>query len=279
LTGLSERCCAFALPLKRKFDNFAFGAMLWRPLRDGASGRGPRCAGPPSTRGLQACPRSLREFAAGGAYSDPMPGREELPLFVSPMLARTRPLPAEQGWAIEVKFDGMRLQLRRDENAVCLRSLPGRDCSEEFPELAAIAGVLGRHRVLLDGELVCWGADQPPLRKPPGTAIRPGRQGATARRACAGHLSRVRPAPPRRPLDARASLRTSSRAAARPGARRAGLADAASLHRRDRRGCRPRPASTAWRGSSPRGWAAHTCPARETGPGSSTSTGAPSSFL
>ena len=27
------------------------------------------------------------------------------------------------------------------------------------PELAAITGVLVRHRVLLDGELVCWGAD------------------------------------------------------------------------------------------------------------------------
>ena len=32
---------------------------------------------------------------------------------------------------------------------------PGRDCTAEFPELAAIAGVLGRRRVILDGELVC----------------------------------------------------------------------------------------------------------------------------
>jgi ATP-dependent DNA ligase len=54
------------------------------------------------------------------------------------MLARTRPMRGGQGWAVEVKFDGMRLQLRRDGLAVCPRSRPGRDCSEEFPELASI---------------------------------------------------------------------------------------------------------------------------------------------
>jgi bifunctional non-homologous end joining protein LigD len=91
-----------------------------------------------------------------------MPSREELPSFVAPMLARTGPVPVGGGWAVEVKFDGMRLQLRRDGRAVCLRSRPGRDCSEEFPELAAIAGALGHHRVLLDGELVCLGADGSP---------------------------------------------------------------------------------------------------------------------
>jgi bifunctional non-homologous end joining protein LigD len=78
------------------------------------------------------------------------------------MLARTGPLPAGDGWAVEVKFDGMRLQLRRDGHAVCLCSRPGRDCSEEFPELASVQTALGRHRVLLDGELVCLAADGRP---------------------------------------------------------------------------------------------------------------------
>jgi bifunctional non-homologous end joining protein LigD len=88
--------------------------------------------------------------------------REELPRFIAPMLARTGPMPVGDGWAVEVKFDGMRLQLRRDGHRVCLRSRPGRDCSEEFPELAAITAALGRHRVLLDGELVCLGTDGSP---------------------------------------------------------------------------------------------------------------------
>jgi bifunctional non-homologous end joining protein LigD len=45
---------------------------------------------------------------------------------------------------------------------VCCRSRPGRNCTEEFPELAAIVSALGRHRVLLDGELVCLGANGHP---------------------------------------------------------------------------------------------------------------------
>jgi bifunctional non-homologous end joining protein LigD len=88
--------------------------------------------------------------------------QEELPRFVAPMLARTGPMPVSDGWAVEVKFDGMRLQLRCDGGALCLRSRPGRDCTGEFPEVASIQRALGRRRVLIDGELVCLGADGSP---------------------------------------------------------------------------------------------------------------------
>jgi bifunctional non-homologous end joining protein LigD len=100
--------------------------------------------------------------AAALAYAGGVPSQEELPRFVAPMLAASGPMPVSDGWAVEVKFDGMRLQLRRDGAAVCLRSRPGRDCTEEFPELASIQSALGRHRMLLDGELVCLGADGNP---------------------------------------------------------------------------------------------------------------------
>jgi ATP-dependent DNA ligase len=43
-----------------------------------------------------------------------------------------------------------------------VRSRPGRDCTHEFPELAAIAGALARASVILDGELVCFGAGGKP---------------------------------------------------------------------------------------------------------------------
>lgn len=91
-----------------------------------------------------------------------MASREELPRFVAPMLARTAPIPVCDGWAIEVKFDGMRLQVRREGQAVCLRSRRARDCTEEFPELVPIGSALGRHGALLDGELVCLGPDGNP---------------------------------------------------------------------------------------------------------------------
>jgi bifunctional non-homologous end joining protein LigD len=123
--------------------------------------------------------RSTRR-AARLAYAGGVSSREDIPRFVAPMLARIGPIPGGDGWAVEVKFDGMRCQLRRDARAVCLRSRPGRDCTEEFPELAAIQSALGRHRVLLDGELVCLGADGNPdfaslrrrLRAPPDKARR-----------------------------------------------------------------------------------------------------------
>lgn len=64
--------------------------------------------------------------------------------------------PSEAGWALEVKWDGIRAQLRYDGRRVCVRSRPRRDCTAEFPELTAIADALvGRH-VILDGELVCF---------------------------------------------------------------------------------------------------------------------------
>jgi ATP-dependent DNA ligase len=38
--------------------------------------------------------------------------KRALPGFVAPMLARSGPLPEGPGWAFEVKFDGIRAQLR-----------------------------------------------------------------------------------------------------------------------------------------------------------------------
>jgi ATP-dependent DNA ligase len=63
-----------------------------------------------------------RQAEHAGRYKNRLVQREDLPRFVAPMLARTAPMPADDGWAFEVKFDGMRLQLRRDGRAVCLRS-------------------------------------------------------------------------------------------------------------------------------------------------------------
>ena len=63
--------------------------------------------------------------------------------------------PSGDGWAVEVKWDGIRAQLRFDGRRVCLRSRPGRDCTDQFPELVEIADVLGSRSVILDGELVC----------------------------------------------------------------------------------------------------------------------------
>jgi bifunctional non-homologous end joining protein LigD len=87
---------------------------------------------------------------------------EELPRFIAPMLASGGPAPLTTGWALEIKWDGMRAQLRYDGRRVGVRSRPGRDCTDEFPELAELDNVLADRRVILDGELVCLAADGKP---------------------------------------------------------------------------------------------------------------------
>ena len=100
------------------------------------------------------------------------------------MLATSAPTPIGERWAMEIKWDGMRVQLRIDNRTFCLRSRPGRDCTGEFPELAVIAEQLDGRQVILDGELVCFGADGKPdfaaLRARIGR--RAGRVGAAAPR-------------------------------------------------------------------------------------------------
>jgi bifunctional non-homologous end joining protein LigD len=78
------------------------------------------------------------------------------------MLLTTGAVPDGDAWALEVKWDGCRAQVRYDGHSVTLRTRTGRECSADFPELAEIAGVLGKHRVTLDAELVCLRQDGRP---------------------------------------------------------------------------------------------------------------------
>lgn len=78
------------------------------------------------------------------------------------MLLTSGAVPDGERWTLEVKWDGCRAQLRYDGRTVSLRTRDGRECSEDFPELAAIARKLGKQRVTLDGELVCLRDDGRP---------------------------------------------------------------------------------------------------------------------
>jgi bifunctional non-homologous end joining protein LigD len=61
-----------------------------------------------------------------------------------------------------VKWDGCRAHLRDDGRSVSLRTRNGRECASDFPELAEIAGALGKRRVTHDGEIVCLRSDGQP---------------------------------------------------------------------------------------------------------------------
>jgi bifunctional non-homologous end joining protein LigD len=88
--------------------------------------------------------------------------REPQPTFIAPMLLTSADVPGGEAWTLEVKWDGCRAQLRYDGRSVSVRTRTGRNCTEEFPELAAIADALGKRRVTLDGELVRLRADGRP---------------------------------------------------------------------------------------------------------------------
>jgi bifunctional non-homologous end joining protein LigD len=112
---------------------------------------------------------------------------ERVPRFVAPML-----LPAaasasrEDGWLVEVKWDGVRAQALLDCGRLTVRSRRGRDCTAQFPELAdAPPTAAAKRTLLLDGELVCFNQqgrpDFAPLRG------RLARSGAGARAHAARH--------------------------------------------------------------------------------------------
>jgi bifunctional non-homologous end joining protein LigD len=90
---------------------------------------------------------------------------EPLPIFIDPMLAQlgSLPLPGQdEDWVFERKWDGVRSIVRWDGKNVTLTSRNDADMTIAYPELGALGDVLGRHRVLLDGEIVSFDADHRP---------------------------------------------------------------------------------------------------------------------
>lgn len=92
--------------------------------------------------------------------------------FIAPMkavsLARpaagTTPLGPWDEWAIELKWDGMRLQVHVDRDSVRLFTGSGADATSRFPELADMADEVGAPAVL-DGELVAFDEGRPSFAK------------------------------------------------------------------------------------------------------------------
>jgi bifunctional non-homologous end joining protein LigD len=110
-------------------------------------------------RGVGGDPVRTAVCAPVRGYAAPVRDREPQPTFVPPMLLTAGSVPDGEQWALELKWDGCRAQIRFDGRNVTLRTRHGRECSAEFPELSAIADVLRGRRVTLDGELVCLRED------------------------------------------------------------------------------------------------------------------------
>jgi len=91
--------------------------------------------------------------------------REDLPRFVPPMLLASG-LPDtgdHAAWAAEVKWDGMRVQLRVDAaGGWSVRSRHDVGHTARFAELTQVAAAIAGRQALVDGELVCLASDGKP---------------------------------------------------------------------------------------------------------------------
>ena len=84
------------------------------------------------------------------------------PLSVAPMLARAGEAFNRAGWLFEVKYDGYRLLIERDGDAVRLRSRNGLDLTANFPDVERRARRLPHPQFVMDGEVVVQDASGKP---------------------------------------------------------------------------------------------------------------------
>jgi bifunctional non-homologous end joining protein LigD len=88
----------------------------------------------------------------------PSEERDPFPESVVPMLAKLSKLPAsDDGWAVEVKWDGVRAIAYCRPGRLELRSRNLNDVTAQYPEVRRLSRQLGACEAVLDGELVAFG--------------------------------------------------------------------------------------------------------------------------
>jgi len=95
--------------------------------------------------------------------SDPETEVLSFPRTLAPMLASSGSLPkADDEFAYEFKWDGIRAIVFLENGRVRIQSRTLRDMTLEYPELEQLGYATRQSRLVLDGELICIGADGRP---------------------------------------------------------------------------------------------------------------------
>ncbi len=93
----------------------------------------------------------------------PGEARDPFPESVVPMLARLAELPAkEEGWAAEIKWDGVRAIAYCRPGRLSLQTRNLREVTARYPEVRQLSRQLGTLDAVLDGELVAFDAEGRP---------------------------------------------------------------------------------------------------------------------
>jgi bifunctional non-homologous end joining protein LigD len=93
------------------------------------------------------------------------PEREPLPQRVKPMLARSGELPGDDGWAYEIKWDGVRAIGYAEGGRLRLESRNQANITARYPELRGLGRALGAHEAVLDGEIVSFEDGRPSFQR------------------------------------------------------------------------------------------------------------------
>ena len=96
---------------------------------------------------------AVAAFTERIANLDPAPPKTTS-LIEAPMLASASEPFHRDGWVFEIKYDGYRLMIEREGDAVMLRSRGGIDLTARFPELVKCARCLPCAEFAMDGEVV-----------------------------------------------------------------------------------------------------------------------------
>ena len=107
---------------------------------------------------------TVEELKAGADRAGPIrdelarlkaPRRVVTPTAAEPMLAETREGPfTKEGWLFELKLDGYRVRVGKENGIAKVVSRNGHDLSAVFPEIARVVAALPFEGLVLDGELV-----------------------------------------------------------------------------------------------------------------------------
>ena len=94
------------------------------------------------------------------------PTRAPLPERIAPMLARAGELPPDDGWAFEIKWDGVRaIAYCEGGRLLKLESRNQTNITPRYPELRELGRALGTHEAILDGEVVSFEGGVPSFQR------------------------------------------------------------------------------------------------------------------
>jgi bifunctional non-homologous end joining protein LigD len=150
----------------RIWDQGTYELHKWEPRKVEVSFHGQRLRGRYGLFPLAAAGEEGEQWLIHRMDPPDDPNRTPMPERLAPMLARAghweEIRPAQERFAFEVKWDGVRALAYCRPGRLRLASRSGADITAAYPELRGLSAALGMREAVLDGEIIAFGADGRP---------------------------------------------------------------------------------------------------------------------